>query len=183
MGIENRTYRSIVNTVASEIATNVYNISSSKYDDLPGCFKSTYSGTVYTGTGGSSGPEHYYSHIYISVESNGVSKVSNTVNNDLVNFLASAGYTSLDTNINTKDFVGFFNNIVSFCSRYLRFATSQFSDSSYLIYGDTNNIVTYNGEEDDLIRAKSMNDVLSVLQNRINLTVRCCPVKYNYTFD
>ena len=179
MGIQNITYRALVNKVVEYIVSNSYNIDTAKFNSLPNYFKSGYTQTVYTGT--SSGD--YKSHAYISISGNIVSKVSNTVNTDLVNFLSSAGYTSLDTNISSAKFIGFFNNLVSFCSRYLRFSTSQFTQSAYLVYGDNGSSVTYTGEPDDIVYAKSMNDILSNLQNRINVVVRCSPVRYNYTFD
>lgn len=179
MGIQNITYRSLVNSVVTYIADNSYNINSTKFNSLPNYFKAGYSDTVYTGTSGGS----YKSHAYIAISGNIVSLVSNTVNTDLVNFLSSAGYTSLDTNITPEKFIGFFNSLVSFCSRYLRFATSQFTQTAYLVYGDNGNSKTYDGEPDDIIYADTMNDILEVLQVRINLVARSSPVRYTYTFD
>lgn len=180
MGIQNITYRTLVNTVVNYIVNNAYNISADRFNIVPDYFKSTYQNKlVYSGKNGST----YTSHAYVSVSSNAVTKVSNTVNTDLVNFLSNSGFTNLDSNMTVPQFISFFNNVVSFCSRYLRYATSQFTQTSYLIYGDTGNSATYTGESDDLIRAKSMNDVMNVLQNRLSLLVRCAPVRYNYTFD
>ena len=179
MGIQNITYRTLVNSVVAYITDNSYNINSTKFNSLPNYFKAGYSDTVYTGTSGGSDK----SHAYIAISGNIVGLVSNTVNTDLVNFLSSAGYSSLDTNVTPDKFIGFFNNLVSFCSRYLRFATSQFTQTAYLVYGDNGNSQTYTGEQDDIIYAKSMNDILNVLQVRINLVVRSSPVRYTYTFD
>ena len=109
--------------------------------------------------------------------------MSNTVDSNITTFLSNAGYTNLNANIPTSQLIGYFNNLISFCSRYLRFSTSQFTSTAYLIYGDTGSTASYTGEADDLIRAKSMNDILNVLQVRINLVVRSSPVRYTYTFD
>lgn len=179
MGIENITYGELKNSVVTYIQNNCYNINNDKFLLLPEQFKSEYTNKeVYSN---SEGP-NYTSHAYISIVSTtAISKITDTVDTDLTNFLT--GYNNLNSNIPVKEFIGFFNNIVSFCSRYLRFTTSQFSNTSYLIYGDTGSSVKYTGENDDIIYAKDMNDILNVLQNRLSIVVRCYPVKYTYTFD
>lgn len=179
MSIGNVTYKSLKDLVVTYIVDNSYNINSTKFNSLPNYFKSGYSKTVYTAPNGSG----YTSHIYISITDNIVSLVSNTVDSNITTFLANAGYTNLNANIPTSQFIGYFNNLISFCSRYLRFSTSQFTSTAYLIYGDTGSTASYTGEADDLIRAKSMNDILNILQNRLNIVIKCYPVRYTYTFD
>lgn len=178
MGIENITYRTLVNSVVSYITANCNNIDSTKFNALPAYFKSTYiNQKKFTA---SNGGQEYTGHIYVSVSGNAVSQVSNTVNANLVAFL---NISNLDANIDTKSFIAFFNNILSFCSRYLRFATSQFDTKAYLIYGDTGNTQTFSSVADDLIRAQSVQDIITVLKNRLNVLVRCYPVRYTFSFD
>ena len=109
MGIQNITYRTLVNTVVNYIVNNAYNITDDRFNIVPNYFKSTYQNKlVYSGQNGST----YTSHAYVSVSSNAVTKVSNTVNTDLVNFLSNAGFTNLDSNMTVPQFISFFNNVV-----------------------------------------------------------------------
>ena len=178
--IDEITYNELKNIVVTYIRNNCYNITDAKFNSLPAEFKAGYSRLVYNGANGTS---DYTSHAYVSLTGNAVSKVPDTIEDNITAFLTNAGYTNLNVYITVPEFIAFFDNLISFCARYLKFATSQFSSESYLIYGDTSDTAKYTSVPDDIIYAKTMNDVISVLRDRISIAVRCYPVKYGFTFD
>lgn len=185
MSLGSVTYDDLVDRAVNVIKSNVHNIDQTKFNNLPDCLKSTYQNIlVYSGTdAGASGS----SHAYVSITGNSVSKVNDTVKTDLTSFLSSAGITDLDDDITPEKFIDFFNNVMSFCSRYLRYSVSQFTPNVYLIYGDTGSTKTYNNNlTDDLVYAKSIDSttgMLNVLKNRLSIVVRCYPATYSYSFD
>ena len=199
MAIGSKTYSDIISTVVTEIGKNVENIDQSKYDAISIVFKSSYAGTkVYNGVNATNSG---VSHIYIKSVTNPIIKVSNTINSDLRTFLNNAGFSNTELNgqITTERFIDFFDNIVSFCSRYLRYSTSQYSSKVYLIYGDTGSTKYYNNSSKlspdypkDTIysffiyntnESDNNGGFLNVLKNRLSMVIRCLPVTYEYNFD
>ena len=90
----------------------------------------------------------------------------------------------LNNNIPASEFINFINDIVSFCSTKLCFATSQYDGNRYLIYYTPNtsysSIVSINtNESNKIVQANDVNSILNMLLNVIKQNIRNVPCTYN----
>lgn len=182
MGLANITYNEIIDKVKTYIKTYCSNIAN--YNGIDACFKAGYSVTSKIG-GNSAAQTNYTSKITKSVSSVSAS----VVDTDMNNFIASLNISDkLNSNVSANNFFNFINNMLSFCSTKLAFATSQYSNNKYLIYY-TNN-TSYSSikpiEEELAFRMAYANDVhimLNLFFNVVNQNIRNVPCLYSITFS
>ena len=182
MGLANITYNEIINAVKTYIKTYCFNIAN--YAGIDACFKAGYSVTSQI-AGNATAQTYYKSNITRPV--NAVN--ANVVDTDMNNFISSLNLTDkLNNNVSANNFFSFINNMLSFCSTKLAFATSQYSSQKYLIYytGNTNYSSIKPIEEEIAYRmayANDVHDMLNLFFNVVNQNIRNVPCLYSITFS
>ena len=182
MTIQNITYKTLVDIVVSYIKTNCVNISN--YDIIHNSMKNGFStGANISSSGGG----------YTSSYNCKISKIVNAVDasvvdTDMQNFLSHIEMgNKLNLNITEGDFLNFINDLVSFCSTKMGFATGQFTVEKYLIYNTESNdymstVVIGKDTAKQIIKAKNANDIINMLFNVMKQTLRNIPCIYTYSF-
>jgi len=179
MAIQNITYNEIVEAVKNYAKSNCMNIAN--FGAIPAAFKAGYS---LSGNISSSGDK--YTSKYVVTITRAVSQVaSSVVDTDMNNFLTRINVVNkLNNNIPASEFINFINDMVSFCSTKLCFATSQYHSGGYLIYYTANtsyssavSITTNNQLK--LIEASDVNSILNMLFNVVKQNIRNVPCTYN----
>lgn len=205
-----RTFNDLIDILAGYIVTNCCNIGSN-YDDTTKCpgtikNKAKIFEQTYTNGGGHS------ESIIISVsETGGVSKVDknkSNIINDIKNYKTNNNNKTIaqeycngnpPEKVSREKFIGFFNNIISFCEQRLEFVTGNFAtttgrtayrmnmlSNSYLAYKNTSdNTYKYSDKSDAIIYADEVLDILGkdaenqeaaiigILKDVITNTARC----------
>lgn len=184
-GLANFTYNTIINTVATWVDNNAYNLS--RFSSLPAAFKSGYSYTINIPK--TQGGNDTYQPTCTVTNSNYFTQTNtSTVISQLQQFFNARGVTNLNANVPTSEFLNFINNLVSFWSTKLVFTVSQFASGQYLIYQPNN--TTYNSivqmttnEANKLIEASDMMKMFDMLFNIISQNIRSVPIKHNFSFS
>ena len=179
MALQNITYNEIVETVKNYIKTNCMNIAN--FGAIPAAFKAGYtlSGNI------SSSGDRYTSKYVVTITRAVTQVASSVVDTDMNNFLARINVANkLNNNVPASEFINFINDIVSFCSTKLCFATSQYNGNRYLIYYTANtsysSIVSINtNESNKIVQANDVNSILNMLLNVIKQNIRNIPCTYN----
>lgn len=180
MSLANITYNEIIEAVKNYIKTNCTNIAN--YSSIPACFKSGY-----TASGQIAGNATANSTYSVSITKAVAQVNDSTVDTDMTNFINSLGLgNKLTTNCSANNFFNFMNNMISFCSTKLAFATSQYSTNKYLIYYTNNSSYkdVYNIEEEKIIRliyASDIHQMLNAVFNIAKQNIRNVPCTYSIT--
>ncbi len=182
MPIQNITYQTLVDLVKNYIKTNCKNISD--FASISSVMKSGYSTSATISSAGDG-----YTSSYTCTISKAVAQVdTSTVDTDMTNFLSTIGVSSkLSSNIPEGEFIKFFNDMVSFCSTKMAFATSQFTTTKYLIYntGSTSYASTVtigNNTARQLIKVTDITTITNMLTSVMKQTLRTIPCTYTYSF-
>lgn len=180
MSLANITYNEIIEAIKNHIKANCTNIAN--YGSIPACFKSGY-----TASGQIAGNAAAKSTYSVSITKAVAQVDASTVDTDMTNFINGLGLgNKLSTNCSANNFFNFMNNMISFCSTKLAFATSQYSTDKYLIYYTANTSYkdVYNMEEEKAIRLIYANDVHQMLNAIFNIAkqnIRNIPCTYSIT--
>lgn len=183
MGIANITYGAIVTDLVNYIERECYNLSTSgKYSQLPAYISNaSWNQTEYSAADGNS---TYRGNCTVYISSGSVSQITAIVNNRHIVRTALENYLgnkyNLNANITMPEFIGFFNNLVNFCSSHLCYSSSKYTSRRYLIYKEMTSSAPYSGKDDSLVYLSSVVEILNVLKEKINQTVRSVPVVYYY---
>lgn len=184
-GLANFTYTSMITVVANWINSNANNLSN--FSSLPSAFKSGYSNTInIPKTQG--GNDTYQPTCTITNANYFTQSTTATVTSQLQSFFTARGVTNLNANVPASEFLHFINNLVSFCSTKLIYTSSQFATGKYLIYQENNTTFnsTYQMTTNDankLVEATDMMDMFNMLFNIISQSLRCVPIKHNFSFN
>lgn len=183
MTLQNITYQTLVDVVKNYIKTNCVNISN--FASINSTMKAGYSTSATISSSGAG-----YTSNYTCTISKAVSQVSSsTVDTDMTNFLTTIGVSNkLSSNIAEGEFIKFFNNMMSFCSTKLGFATGQFTTSKYLIYNTSattySSTVTINNDTArQIVKASDITSITNIITTVMKQTLRNIPCTYTYSFS
>ena len=201
MPLQNVTYGTLINSIATTIADSCVNLNNDRYNAM---VQSLKGGTFVNNSYGS---RDYIGRITMT-SSNAIPNLTNDRNRDTVindvknnikNYVVSGSSTRLTTiypdneNISMPKFISFFNNIVSFCYGSMEFVSGSVTDingsganikgDAYLAYKSSiDNTYKYDVAPDALIRAKSTNEVITVLKTELKRTLRSKSITYTWGF-
>lgn len=174
----NITYKNITDKILAFINNNCQNVGS-KYDSMDACFKSYDTGFFQI-------PGSVNAQIRFYLTKNKVErKETSNVNSDFENFLKNIGvYNKLNQQILDGELYHLINNMVGFCIENLKFSISQYSSKKYLIY--TGGVISLptslypliGNEKTDRIDAKDVNDIFTIIMDKLHNKIRVIPVEY-----
>lgn len=184
-GLQNKKYSDIVNAIKTYIKTNCVNISN--YNGIETAYKSGFTGTS-TIPGGNGAATCYCTY---TIAANPVSQVaSSVVDTDMTNFIAQIQLTSkLDTNIASSEFINFINDMVSFCSSKMVYATSQYAATKQILIYSTSN-TSYSSvaaitteDANKMMVSGDINSIINAIVNITKQTIRCIPCRYTFSYS
>lgn len=184
-GLQSITYQAIIDAIKTYIKSNCLNISN--YSGINIAYKSGYSGTS-TIPGGNAAATCYCTY---TLSANPVVQVaSSVVDADMTNFISQIQLTAkLNSNIASSEFLNFINDIVSFCSSRMAYATSQYATTKQILIYSTSN-TSYSSlapiTTDEANKLMETNDINSVVNAVVNVTkqnIRCIPCKYTFSYS
>lgn len=191
MPLGNVTYQTLNNAIASFIVSNCANIAS--FNNIPACFKSGYSlNRQYHRYEYVAKMGVYTSSIYENIDNNtAIPNKTGTTAATIVSLMRSSTVPADkypdSEKISMPKFIAYFNNVCSFCLKYMGFVSSPHNGNVYLTYRDDNYFYTgaptYDNKSDDLVYASSVNEAISMLSNRLNRILRHKSCKYYLVFD
>lgn len=185
------TYRTAYNAIYNLIVSNCCNVDGT--NKLPAVLLSGYSVTYKpSGHGDDNG---YVKGSQKLTVSNPISAVSSsTISSQLATYVHTYVPSSIwDDNLSEDGLLILMNAIATFCSYRLRFATSILTTGRYLVYVSSGTVPPCTAKAatdawiNDLsiarcIRAATVNDVLSIIANRISTTTRNYIVTYSTSY-
>lgn len=191
MSLGTLTYATMISQVTSWIKTNCTNISN--FAGMPSCFKSGYSvsGKCNHPNGCPSEGKGVYDKYTVTISGNAIAQATaSTVDTQMTSFWTDyCGNLNTNLNISPENYLGFIQDMVSFCSGRVFMAVSEYSANKYLVYnggGTTySNYVTLSPTQKQyrLVYATDIAyDAQGILYNIINATnqtIRLIPVRYS----
>ena len=182
-----KTYNNIIDDIAIQIYNNIEN-NNADYHLIPNEFKNNEEFGPYNWV---SNGDRYAGYWKVKVINNYISPTNYTsytqVSDNIKNWLNDKGY-DYTQQINDDNFVGFFNYMVDYVSKHLVYGVSDIYNKNNpsdvdkkILYFSINGVAGDYEERSAIITAKSVNDMLHILENIISLDLRIVPVKYEYT--
>lgn len=177
------TYQEIIDLVKEYIIANCSNIND--FNGMPAVFKTGYTSTGNIPRVNVSSKFTYTPKYVVTIIKPVTAATSTNVNADMNAFISKIGLTArLTDTVTTNSFLPFINDIISFCSTKLSFATSQYSTQKYLIYNTNNNnyLAVENIPADIVYRLAHAIDVTKLINILFMVTkslLRNIPCLYN----
>lgn len=196
MPLQNVNYGTLIKNISTYIKGNCHNLNTSSYNNLPNSIKG---GRIISRE--YKVEDSYVGHIYL--DTTGVedltSKTEDDIKSDIKNYKVDGNiplatiYPDVE-NISMPKFISFFNNIVSYCVGSMEFVVGGVNNidnsganvigNPYLVYKSSiDNSYKYKAEPNDIIYAKSVNEVIDVLRTVLNRNIRSRIVPFAWSGD
>lgn len=191
MSLGTLTYATMISQVTNWIKTNCTNITN--FAGIPSCFKSGYSvsGKCNHPNGCPSDGKGVYDKYTVTISGNVLTQATGSdVDSKMTDFWTNyCGNLDVNLNISPENYLGFIQDMVSFCSARVFMSVSEYSANKYVVYYNGNttysNYVALSSTQSQY-RFVTATDVAynaeGILYNIINATnqtIRLIPVRYN----